>query len=110
MEPVLAVIVACIAYVIIFVLVSWLKDIFTWRKQICGVYMESQCAQHTQEVLICIDGIRNVKETIAMIELTTAAYFTLIGLSILAGYTIHGIVDAIRKGDFFDQEDTRWKQ
>lgn len=29
MEPVLAVIVACIAYVIIFVLVSWLKDIFT---------------------------------------------------------------------------------
>ena len=37
-----------------------------------------------------------------MIELTTAAYFTLIGLSILAGYTIHGIVDAIRKGEFFD--------
>lgn len=32
MEPVLAVIVACIAYVIIFVLVSWLKDIFiNWR-------------------------------------------------------------------------------
>lgn len=37
-----------------------------------------------------------------MIELTTAAYFTLIGLSILAGYTIHGIADAIRKGEFFD--------
>ena len=52
-------------------------------------------------MLICIDGIRNVKEAIAMIELTTAAYFTLIGLSILAGYTIHGIVDAIRKGEFF---------
>lgn len=32
MEPVLAVIVACIAYVIIFVLVSWLKDIFTGGK------------------------------------------------------------------------------
>lgn len=37
-----------------------------------------------------------------MIELTTAGYFTLIGLSILAGYTIHGIVDAIKKGEFFD--------
>ena len=50
-----------------------------------------------------IDGIRNdVKEVIAMIELTTAGYFTLIGLSILAGYTIHGIVDAIKKGEFFD--------
>ncbi len=32
MEPVLAVIVACIAYVIIFVLVSWIKDIFTGGK------------------------------------------------------------------------------
>lgn len=32
MEPILAVIVACIAYVIIFALVSWIKDIFTnWR-------------------------------------------------------------------------------
>ena len=32
MESILAVIVACIAYVIIFVLVSWIKDIFTnWR-------------------------------------------------------------------------------
>lgn len=37
-----------------------------------------------------------------MIELTTASYWTLIGLSILAGYTIHGIVDAIKKGEFFD--------
>lgn len=37
-----------------------------------------------------------------MITLTTAGYFTLIGLSILAGYTIHGIVDAIKKGEFFD--------
>lgn len=32
MEPILAVIVACIDYVIIFVLVSWLKDIFTGGK------------------------------------------------------------------------------
>lgn len=32
MEPILAVIVVCIAYIIIFVLVSWIKDIFTWRK------------------------------------------------------------------------------
>lgn len=37
-----------------------------------------------------------------MIELTTASYFILIGLSILAGYTIHGIVDAIKDGTFFD--------
>ena len=32
MEPILAVGLACIAYVVIFVGVSWLKDIFTWRK------------------------------------------------------------------------------
>lgn len=44
----------------------------------------------------------NVKEVIAMIELTTAGYVTLIALSILAGYTIHGIVDAIKDGTFFD--------
>ena len=37
-----------------------------------------------------------------MIEMTTAGYVTLIALSILAGYTIHGIVDAIKKGEFFD--------
>ena len=53
-------------------------------------------------MLICIDGIRNVKEAIAMIELTNAAYFTLIGLSVLAGYALHGIVIAIKKGEFFD--------
>ena len=40
MEPILAVIVACIAYVIIFVLVSWIKDMFTnWRDYRCGVFM-----------------------------------------------------------------------
>ena len=32
MEPILAVGLACIAYVIVFALVSWLKDIFAnWR-------------------------------------------------------------------------------
>lgn len=32
MEPILAVGLACIAYVIVFVTVSWIKDIFTnWR-------------------------------------------------------------------------------
>ena len=37
-----------------------------------------------------------------MITLTNAGYVTLIALSILAGYTIHGIVDAIKDGTFFD--------
>ena len=37
-----------------------------------------------------------------MIELTAAAYFTLIGLSVLAGYALHGIVIEIKKGEFFD--------
>ena len=37
-----------------------------------------------------------------MIKLTTAAYFTLIGISILAGYALHGIVIEIKKGEFFD--------
>ena len=37
-----------------------------------------------------------------MITLTNAGYITLIALSILAGYTIHGIVDAIKDGTFFD--------
>ena len=37
-----------------------------------------------------------------MITLTNAGYWTLIALSVLGGYTIHGIVDAIKKGEFFD--------
>ena len=37
-----------------------------------------------------------------MIKLTAAAYFTLIGLSILAGYALHGIVIEIKKGEFLD--------
>ena len=100
MEPVLAVIVACIAYVIIFVLVSWLKDIFTWRKQICGVFMGSCYAQRMQEVLTYTDYGK--ERMIKMIELTNVAYFTLIGLSVLAGYALHGIVIEIKKGEFFD--------
>lgn len=37
-----------------------------------------------------------------MIELTTAGYIVLIGLSALGGYTLHGVVDAIKDGTFFD--------
>lgn len=37
-----------------------------------------------------------------MIELTTAGYIVLIGLSVLGGYTLHGVVDAIKDGTFFD--------
>lgn len=37
-----------------------------------------------------------------MITLTNAGYVTLIGLSVLGGYILHGIVDAIKKGEFFD--------
>ena len=32
MEPVLAVLMGCLIYIAVFILVSWLKDIFTWRK------------------------------------------------------------------------------
>lgn len=32
MEPVLAVLIGCLIYITVFILVSWLKDIFTWRK------------------------------------------------------------------------------
>lgn len=33
MEPILSVLIGCVIYIIVFVLVSWLKDIFTnWRK------------------------------------------------------------------------------
>lgn len=37
-----------------------------------------------------------------MIELTNAAYWTLIALSVLAGYALHGIIIEIKKGEFFD--------
>lgn len=37
-----------------------------------------------------------------MITLTNAGYVTLIALSVLAGYVLHGIVNAIKKGEFFD--------
>lgn len=37
-----------------------------------------------------------------MIKLTTAGYIVLIALSVLGGYTLHGVVDAIKNGTFFD--------
>ena len=37
-----------------------------------------------------------------MITLTNAGYWTLIGLSVLGGYVLHGIVNAIKDGTFFD--------
>lgn len=101
MEPVLAVLIGCLIYVAVFILVSWLKDIFTWRKQICGVYTVFCYAQHTQEVLICIDGIKE-ERMIKMIELTNAGYILLIVLSVEFGYVVHGVVDAIKDGTFFD--------
>ena len=61
-------------------------------------------AQHTQEVLICIDGIKE-ERMIKMIELTNTAYWTLITLSVLAGYAINEIIRSIRKGEFFDWDD-----
>ena len=42
---------------------------------------------------------------IKMIELTNAAYWTLIALSVLAGYSINEIIRSIRKGEFFDWDD-----
>ena len=53
-----------------------------------------------QDVLIYTDY--GNERMIKMIELTNVAYFTLIGLSVLAGYALHGIVIAIKKGEFFD--------
>ena len=33
MEPVLAVLIGCVIYITVFILVNWLKDIFTnWRE------------------------------------------------------------------------------
>ncbi len=37
-----------------------------------------------------------------MITLTNVSYWTLIALSMLGGYIIHGVVDAIKDGTFFD--------
>ena len=37
-----------------------------------------------------------------MITLTNAGYIVLIALSVLGGYTLHGVVDAIKNGTFFD--------
>ena len=68
---------------------------------ICGVFMESWRAQRTQEVLICIDGIKE-ERMIKMIELTNVGYILLIVLSIEFGYILHGVIDAIKDGTFFD--------
>lgn len=37
-----------------------------------------------------------------MIELTNAGYIVLIALSVSGGYILHGVVDAIKDGTFFD--------
>ena len=74
------------------------------EEMICGVYTVFCYAQRTQDVLICIDGIKE-ERMIKMIELTNAAYWTLIALSILAGYAINEIIRSIRKGEFFDWDD-----
>ena len=74
------------------------------EEMICGVFMGFCYAQRTQGVLICIDGIKE-ERMIKMIELTNAAYWTLIALSVLAGYAINEIIRSIRKGEFFDWDD-----
>ena len=38
----------------------------------------------------------------ATYTLNLIQYITLIVLSVLAGYTLHGIIDAIKDGTFFD--------
>lgn len=49
MEPVLAILIGCLIYVAVFVLVSWLKDIFTWRKwyvvHLWNLYLYGLCLQ-----------------------------------------------------------------
>ena len=37
-----------------------------------------------------------------MITLTNAGYVVLVGLSVLGGYILHGVIDAIKDGTFFD--------
>ena len=37
-----------------------------------------------------------------MIELTNAGYVVLVGFTVLGGYILHGVVDAIKDGTFFD--------
>ena len=70
---------------------------------ICGVYTVFCYAQRTQGVLIYTDYGK--ERMIKMIELTNAAYWTLIALSVLAGYAINEIIRSIRKGEFFDWDD-----
>ncbi|MDM8263301.1 hypothetical protein [Ligilactobacillus salivarius] len=51
--------------------------------------------------MICIDGIKE-ERMIKMIELTNVGYILLIVLSIEFGYILHGVIDAIKDGTFFD--------
>ena len=105
MEPVLAVLIGCVIYITVFILVNWLKDIFTnWREQICGVFTVFSSVWLIPVVLICTEFGKR-ERMIKMIELTNAAYWTLIALSVLAGYAINEIIRSIRKGEFFDWDD-----
>lgn len=47
-------------------------------------------------------GFGKEERMIKMIELTNAGYVTLIALSVLGGYILHGVIDAIKDGTFFD--------
>lgn len=71
------------------------------EEMICGIYTEYSSVWLMPAVWIYIEFGKR-ERMIKMVELTTAAYFTLIGLSVLAGYALHGIVIAIKKGEFFD--------
>ena len=77
------------------------------EEMICSVYTVFCYAQHTQVVQTYIDCGK--ERMIKMIELTNVAYWTLVALSAIGGYILHGVVDAIKKGEFFDQEETEWK-
>lgn len=76
---------------------------------ICGVYTEYSSVWLMPAVWIYIEFGKR-ERMIEMIELTNAAYWTLIALSVLAGYAINEIIRSIRKGEFFDwNDDTKWK-
>lgn len=71
---------------------------------ICGVYTEYSSVWLMPAVWIYIEFGKR-ERMIKMIELTNAAYWTLIVLSVLAGYAINEIIRSIRKGEFFDWDD-----
>ena len=74
------------------------------EEMICGVYTEYSSVWLMPAVWIYI-GFGKRERMIKMIELTNAAYWTLIALSVLAGYAINEIIRSIRKGEFFDWDD-----